>query len=461
MRRPASLLLPALALVLLGLLASCRTTRVTSPATGGQRPNVIVILTDDQGTLDVGAYGASDLHTPAMDRLAASGVRFTQFYAGAPVCSPSRAALLTGKSPQAAGVPGNVAPSVNSPTGLPSKEVTLAEHFRDAGYRTALVGKWHLGHAPEKLPSAQGFEHWFGHLVGCIDNRSHFFYWNGPNRHDLWRNGERIQRDGEYFPDLMFEEARDFLQADDGRPFFLYFAANAPHYPYQGDQEWLDHYREEGVPYPRDLYAGFLSSLDARLGALLDELDRLGQTENTIVVFQSDHGHSTEVRAHNGGGFAGPYRGAKFSLFEGGVRVPAMISWPGKLPAGQVRGAMASSMDWLPTLLELCDLPPAADIDGVSLAALLRDADTPAPERPLHWQTGERWAVREGNWKLLHRPRDTSIPRSEPQLDVESFLVDLTQDPGERTNIAADHPDVVARLRSRHEAWVARGHRRE
>ena len=448
-------LLTGMAGVVLGLLASCRTTEPASP----RRPNVIVILTDDQGTLDVAAFGASDLHTPAMDRLAAAGVRLSQFYAGAPVCSPSRAALLTGKSPQAAGVPGNVAPSPTSPTGLPAKEVTLAEHFLEAGYRTALVGKWHLGHAPSRLPSAQGFEHWFGHLVGCIDNRSHFFYWNGPNRHDLWRNGERIHRDGEYFPDLMLEEATDFLRADDGRPFFLYFASNAPHYPYQGDVEWLEHYREKGVSYPRELYAGFLTSLDARLGALLDELERLGETENTIVVFQSDHGHSTEIRAHGGGGFAGPYRGAKFSLFEGGVRVPAMITWPGQLPAGQVRESLASSMDWLPTLLELCDLPPATDVDGVSLAPLLRDPRTPQANRTLHWQTGERWAVREGPWKLLHRPHDTTTTSSGSGLEVETFLVDLSSDPGELTNLAAAHPEIVERLSARHADWVARGHR--
>ena len=431
------------------------------PKTGAKRPNVIVILTDDQGSLDMGAYGAADLQTPAMDRLAAQGVRFTQFYAGAPVCSPSRACLLTGKSPQAAGVPGNVAPELSSPTGLPNAEVTLAERFQQAGYRTALVGKWHLGHAPERLPSAQGFEHWFGHLVGCIDNRSHFFYWNGPNRHDLWRNGQRVHADGEYFPDLMLQEACDFMQADRERPFLLYFAANAPHYPYQGDAEWLDYYERQGTPYPRDLYAGFLSSLDERLGALLDEVDRLGQTENTIVVFQSDHGHSTEIRAHSGGGFAGPYRGAKFSLFEGGIRVPAIISWPGTLPANEVRDQPAHSADWVPTLLELCGLDAPTDVDGLSLASYLHDPHATLPERTLIWQNGNSWAVRSGDWKLLFEPYDTTHSTSPPKRPEQDrlFLANLRQDVSESTNLALRHVEVVERLRDRYASWKAAGYR--
>jgi len=421
-----------------------------------ERPNVIVILTDDQGSVDMGAYGARDLVTPHMDRLAAGGIRFTHFYAGGPVCSPSRASLLTGKTPQAAGVPGNVGATAGQTSGLPPEEITLAEMFRSAGYRTAHIGKWHLGYTPERSPNAQGFDYSFGHMVGCIDNWSHFFYWNGPNRHDLYKNGEEVFRPGQYFPDLMLREAIQFMKANRERPFFIYFAMNAPHYPYQGEEKWLADYDARGVPYPRNLYGAFLTSADARIGALLDQVDELGLAEDTIVVFQSDHGHSTEQRAHYGGGSAGSLRGAKSSLFEGGIRVPAIVSWPGHLQPG-VRDAVAVSADWLPTLAELCDLPaPEHAIDGESLVPLLRDAGAGSPHDVLHWQLGKRWAVRRGDWKLLFRPLDNGDPRNAtplPEAD-EWFLANVALEEDERTNRAAEHPELVAELRALHEAWV-------
>ncbi len=282
------------------------------------KPNVIIIYTDDQGTVDMNAFGAQDLVTPNMDRIAKSGVRFTQFYAS-PICSPSRASLLTGKTPQRAGCPGNAGASIESKGGVPGSEYTMAEMFKDAGYRTAHIGKWHLGYQPDMLPNAQGFDYSFGHLVGCIDNFSHFYYWNGPNRHDLFRNGEEIHLPGEFFPDLMVKEAGQFLEENKEEPFFMYFAMNMPHYPYQGDEKWLEYYEEQGVAYPRNLYAAFLSTQDDRIGMLLKKLDDLGLTENTIIILQSDNGHSTEERAHHGGGSAGPYRGAKQCVFEGGI----------------------------------------------------------------------------------------------------------------------------------------------
>ena len=206
--------------------------------------------------------------------------------------------------------------------------------FKAAGYATAHVGKWHLGFAKGMTPNEQGFDDSFGFLGGCIDNYSHFFYWHGPNRHDLWRNGKEVHHDGQFFPELMVAEAGRFIEANRSRPFFMYFALNMPHYPYQGYAKWLDRYRS--LPHPRREYAAFVSTLDENLGRLLARLDELGLRENTIVVFQSDNGHSTEERAFFGGGSAGPYRGAKFSLFEGGIRLPAIISWPGHLPEGQV-----------------------------------------------------------------------------------------------------------------------------
>ena len=435
-----SLLLPALA------------ARAAPPA---RRPNVIVILTDDQGSVDAGCYGARDLQTPAIDALARRGVRFTQFYAAAPVCSPSRAGLLTGRYPLRAGVPGNVSSTRGDP-GMPASEMTIAEMLRRVGYATAHVGKWHLGYTPETMPLGQGFDTSFGHMGGCIDNYSHFFYWQGPNRHDLWRDGKEVHLPGRFFPDLMVEEAGRFLEANRDRPFFLYFALNLPHYPYQGDPGFLD--RFAGLPYPRNLYAAFVATLDARIGRLVAKVDELGLREQTLIIIQSDNGHSTEERAHHGGGSAGPYRGAKFSLFEGGIRLPAIVSWPGHVPESTVRGQLAHACDWLPTVAEFCGVvPPNPDLDGASLARVIASSDAPTPHQVVHWQVGRgpaaQWAVRRGDWKLIGNAQDTGNSQALARSDA-LFLSDLAGDPGESRNHAAEHPEAVRELRELHENWL-------
>jgi arylsulfatase A-like enzyme len=418
------------------------------------KPNVIFIMTDDQGSIDAQCYGARDLTTPGVDRLAAQGVRFTQFYSGAPVCSPSRAALLTGRYPWLAGMPNNSAgpPSeaddqldtLTGP-GLPQSEITMADMFRAAGYATAHVGKWHLGSGIGHKPLDHGFDYSFGFMGGCIDNWTHFCYWGGPNRHDLWENNQRARLPGHYFPDLMVGKATAFIASHRDRPFFMYFAINMPHYPYQGDERWLKHYRD--LPYPRNLYAAFVSTLDDRVQQLVKYLDDSGLRERTILAYQSDNGHSVEERAHYGGGSSGPYRGAKFSLFEGGIRLPAIISWPGRLPQGQVRGQVAHGCDWLPTLAELCEVPlPKARLSGRSLAPVLRAADAPSPHEVLHWRLGDQWAVRQGAWKLLHKPADDAGGKLATK-DRDWFLANLETDVGERTNLLTAHPGLFARLR--------------
>lgn len=422
-----------------------------------RRPNVLLIYADDLGSVDLNIYGAKDLTTPHLDGLAKSGVRFTQFYAAAPVCSPSRAALLTGRFPQRAGLAGN-ASSRKGGHGMPAEQVTLAEILRDAGYRTGHVGKWHLGYVPEEMPNGQGFEYSFGHLGGCIDNYSHYFYWNGPNRHDLWRNGEEVWRDGEFFPDLMTEEACRYMDKHQDEPFFLYWAINAPHYPLQGTAKWRAHYAH--LPAPRRQYAAFVSTMDERVGQVLAHLDQLGLRDDTIVIFQSDHGHSTEERTFGGGGSAGPYRGAKFSLFEGGIRVPAIISWPGKLPQNAVRGQLATACDWLPTIAALCGVePPKHKIDGRSIVPLIESEGAESPHEVFFWESGRtkhgpQWAVREGDWKLIGNPKDTSH-KAPLGADDRRFLVNLAEDAGETRNLAAEHPDVVKRLEGRYRAWAA------
>ena len=424
-----------------------------------RQPNVIVVLADDQGSGDAGCYGADDLVTPNTDELAARGIRFTQFYAAAPVCSPSRAGLLTGRWPARAGVPSNCASQRGRQGALPPDEITMAEMFRAAGYATAHIGKWHIGYTPETSPLAQGFDHSFGHMGGCIDNYSHYFYWSGPNVHDLWRNGVEVQHPGDVFPDLMVRQAVQFIEQNRERPFFIYYAMNTPHYPYQGDPHWLKHF--ENHPYPRNLYAAFVATLDERLGTLLAKVDALGLSENTIVVYQSDNGHSTEERAHFGGGNAGPYRGAKFSLLEGGIRLPAIISWPGHLPEGEVRDQPAHACDWLPTVAELSGVTlPDTHLDGRSLVSVLHDAGASGvhADHPLHWQVGTgpgaSWAVREGDWKLIGQSRDTSGPQGEWS-EIENLLVNLRDDPGETRNLAEAHPELVSRLRKLHDQHLA------
>jgi arylsulfatase A-like enzyme len=424
------------------------------------KPNVILIIADDQGSVDLGSYGAKDLMTPHLDALAKRGVRFTQFYSAAPVCSPSRAGTLTGRFPARAGVPGNAASQRGGRGGLPPSEVTMAEMFKAAGYATAQIGKWHLGYTPETMPNAQGFDHSFGHMGGCIDNYSHFFYWSGPNIHDLHRNGVAVHHDGEYFPDLMLREASQFMERNRAEPFFIYYALNTPHYPYQGDAKWLERFKH--LPYPRNLYAAFLATQDERLGALFARVDALGLRERTIIVFQSDNGYSTEERAHFGGGDSGPYRGAKFSLFEGGIRLPAIVSWPGRLPQDEVRGQLAHACDLLPTLADLAGVkPPSVYLDGRSLGPVLRRGETPSPHEgsSLHWEMGgganSAWAVREGDWKLVVNTRDTGANDRDRGV-VPLFLANLKSDIGETKNLADQHPEVVSRLRRLHEAQRAK-----
>lgn len=418
-----------------------------------EKPNVIIIYTDDQGTVDLKSYGSDDLVTPYMDRLVESGVKFTQFYAS-PICSPSRASLLTGKNPQRAGCPGNAGSDSRSRNGLSGEEYTMAEMFKDAGYATAHIGKWHLGYQPEMSPNAQGFDYSFGHLVGCIDNYSHFYFWKGPNRHDLYRNGVEVYYDGEFFPDLMVQEASTFMEDNTQNPFFMYFALNLPHYPYQGDPKWLKYYQEQGIAYPRDLYAAFLSTQDERIGQLIKKLEDLDLIENTILIFQSDNGHSTEERAHWGGGSAGIYRGAKQCLFEGGIRVPAAISWPAGIPSGQVRNQFAVNADWMPTLAELCGIElETAELDGKSLVPVLDNANSTT----LHldgycWAFRDMWVARKGDWKLLGNPYDTS--QRDYEFTEKRFLVNLKQDPGEKNNLAADYPDKVRELEGQFQKWL-------
>lgn len=414
-----------------------------------ERPNVLIIYADDQGSLDLGCFADNELQTPNLDHLADQGLKLTQMYAPAPVCSASRTGLMTGRYPARAGQPGN------GP--LDAGEVTIAETFSESGYRTGQVGKWHLGSTETQNPSGQGFGDWFGHLGGCIDNYSHFFFWAGPNRHDLFDNGHEVHRPGEYFPDLMEARCKQFIDGGGEQPWLLYWAFNSPHYPYQGTPKWLKHYRD--LPTPRREYCAFVSSMDETIGRVIDHLDATGQRDNTIVIFQPDHGHSTEERAFGGGGNAGPYRGAKFSLFEGGIRVPTVVRYPNGFPSNQTRDQFFAGCDWLPTLSDICGVPLPRDssgnpvkLDGISITDYL--AENKALNRdPYYWQFGSgkssQWAVRAGSWKLIANPKDTSIKDPKLQrLSTNYFLSNLESDPGEQTNLAKENPQKLHELQA-------------
>ena len=401
-----------------------------------ERLNVILILSDDQGSLDLGCYGADDLVTPHLDRLAASGVRFTDFYANAPICMPSRVSLLTGRDYPRGLLPGQ---------GLRPDEITVAELLGRAGYRTALFGKWHLGYTPEMSPNAQGFDQFVGHLTGTLDAYSHFFYVEGVNRHVLRRNGESYQRPGKYLPDLLVEEATRFIDESGQDPFFLYLPFAIPHYPVQPRRQDRELYERSGMEDKRRvLYGAYLTTLDDCVGRVLAAVEARGLTDRTLVIFLSDHGHSTEERAFGGGGQAGPYRGHKQTLWEGGIRVPCIASCPGRIPAGQVRHQPAIAMDWLPTMAEFCDVPLPDDrpIDGRSLAAVLASDEAPPPHQRLHWVHYDgSFAVREGPWKL-HSALE------------ERWLSNLEADPGERVNLVEKELDRVRVMVGAHNRWL-------
>jgi arylsulfatase A-like enzyme len=257
---------------------------------------------------------------------------------------------------------------------------------------------------------------------------------------------------GKFFPDLMVDEASAFIEKNKKSQFFIYFALNTPHYPYQGTPAWLEYYREKGVAYPRDLYAAFISTMDDKIGDLLNKLEDLGLYENTIIVFQADNGYSTEERAHYGGGSAGIYRGSKFSLFEGGIRVPAAISWPSKIKSGEVRDQLGVNADWMPTLAELCGIDlDNSDLDGKSLVPVINNKNLKSMhEGGFCWQSGKQWVARKGDWKLL-----VNGVTGEKGVTVDSvFLVNLAKDKGEQNNLAAQYPEKVDELNSLYEDWL-------
>jgi arylsulfatase A-like enzyme len=424
------------------------------------KPNIITVMTDDQGYGDLSCMGSTDVMTPHFDRLAASGARFESFYSNSPVCSPSRASLLTGRYPGYAGVRAILAGHRRT-TGLTSESPTIAAALKQQGYDTALIGKWHLGLAPECRPLANGFDYFYGFMAGCIDYYSHIFYWGLADGHfnpihDLWENNNEVYNNGYYFTDLISDKAVEYIRekCSAQKPFYLYLGYNAPHFPLHAPKKYMDRFAQ--LPWDRQVMAAMISAVDDGIGMILDELERRGQLENTIIVFQSDNGPSRESRNWLDGNpdpyygsSSGKFKGHKFSLFEGGIRVPSIISWPGHIPAGQVINEPVASMDYFPTLLKLAGGDPAAyRLDGLDIMPMLTEKAT-SPHKEIFWEMGEQTAIRQGRYKLvLNGVLVENDPGSE-----KVFLSDLETDPGEQKNLAAEKPELAASLKNAAENW--------
>jgi arylsulfatase A-like enzyme len=444
-----------------------------APATAGERPNVVLIVADDMGFADVGFNGCTDIKTPNIDRLASSGVRLDQWYVQ-PICSPTRAALMTGRYPMRQGLHvGVIRPW--SRYGLPLEERTLAQALKDAGYETAITGKWHLGHfQPEYLPTRRGFEHQYGHYNGQIE----YFEHTREGGYD-WHRNDKVNREEGYSTHLIAAEAvKRIEQRDAKRPLFLYVPFNAPHGPHQVPEKYKEPYKN--LKEPRQTYAGMMAAMDEGIGQILDAIEARGIRENTLVLFTSDNGGAEPGKVTNNG----PLKGGKGGLNEGGVRVAACAAWPGKIPAGGTVTQPLHIVDVYPTLLKLAGAKAEQPlpIDGLDVWPTLASG-APMPARVILLNaTPVNGAIRSGDWKLMVDDRaaagasaaaaddaedsgakeggakSASAKRQARQLatakakgigaDATVKLYNLAKDPGESKDLAAEHPEKVKELRA-------------
>jgi arylsulfatase A-like enzyme len=422
-------------------------------AQGKPRGNIVLIMADDLGYGDVGCYGCKDIRTPAIDGLAADGVRFTNFYSNAPECTPTRTALLTGRYQQqvgglecALGI-GNVGRYDDAirlrqthDLGLPAEETSIARMLKDAGYATAISGKWHLGYEPKFFPLRHGFDSWFGPVGGATDYFHHIEY---TGQLALYENDKPVQREG-YLTDLITDEAVSFIQRSRSKPFFLYVAYTAPHTPYQGPGDK----KPEPVPEAdyskgsRETFAAMVERMDQGIGRILKSLDDAGLADNTLVIFMSDNGA-------NRTGDNSPFSGYKGNLFEGGIRVPCIAKWPGVLAKGAVSEQPCMTMDFSRSIVRVAGTEPPAgrNFDGTDILQAVA-TNLPVRRRTLFWRArrGEwtRKAVRDGSLKFI------SLQNGD---NLKEYLFDLERDPAEKNSLLNKQPDDVRRLKTLLRNW--------
>lgn len=441
---------------MLGALGTVPFLQAAPPQTAKQ-PNYLVIITDDQGIGDIGCFGAADARTPNLDALAASGTRFTQWYSNAPICSASRSAILTGKYPDRAGIEGALPsqPTWDVP-GLRQGEITLASSLRGLGYRTAAIGKWHLGSIAHSRPRAQGFDEFFGWYSGWLDAYSHRYYQLGapPGKifHDLWRNETEVFEEPAYMTELLGREANSFVARQSAtQPFLLYLCFGAPHYSMMAPKKYLDRF-PASMERDRRTHLAMVAAVDDVVGSLLGQLKQRGMEQDTVVFFQSDNGATREERASSlgkpaTGGSNGKFRGYKQGLFDGGMHVPAMLRAPGITKPGTVWDRPMISMDLMPTLVQMAG-GTVSGVDGRDFRPIL-NGQANAQHEYLFWMFNKGRAVRNGDWKLiLNPPQFPGDPVPE-----RVWLSNLEADPSEKRNLAPSEPERVKQLIERIRQW--------
>ncbi|AWV99281.1 sulfatase-like hydrolase/transferase [Arcticibacterium luteifluviistationis] len=408
---------------------------------GQQKPNIIVILTDDQGWADVGFNGCTDIPTPNLDRLAKEGIIFNNAYVSHPYCSPSRAGLLTGRYQARFGHDCNIPykEENDATSGTPLSEKMIPEALKPLGYRSAAIGKWHLGDHPDLHPTQQGFDHWFGFPGGAMN------YWGTSKSpiQTIYRNGVPVpETELSYLTDDFTNETISFIKADSPEPFFIYLAYNAPHAPDHVTNQYLE--KTKHIEYGgRNIYAAMVNAVDAGVGRIDSTLIANGQKENTIIVFLSDNGGRIEHADNR------PNRGHKGMLFEGGIKVPFFITYPEKLKGDQTYSEIISSLDLFPTFLDLAggNVKSEKQLDGVNLTPFLQNKTKSKPHNELFWRSvgGFEYAVRKDNYKLY-----------KSAYKDKTLLFDLDKDPWERQDISDSNPKIMANLESDYRVWDAK-----
>ena len=437
-----------------------------------QPPNIVFIFADDLGIADTSVYGSEVINTPSIDNLAKTGVRFTNGYVTHPVCSPSRAGVLTGRYQQRHGWEFNPA-GRDFDTGMSIAESTFADELKASGYATAMVGKWHLGHDGPYHPLQRGFDEFFGVLAGgsiFIDPDTPGVETIGQvsnTRSSLVsiKRGYDTEVVDDYLTDVFTGEAVDFIERHQEKPFFLYLSHTAPHTPLQATSKYLDRYRHIEDPATR-IYAAMVASLDDSVAAVIAKLEETGLRDNTLVVFASDNGCAEYI---NGACSNAPFAGFKRYHQEGGIRVPFILNWPAGLPSGAIYEHPVISLDLLATFTAAAGAPVQTE-DSVNLLPYLRGDREDAPHEYLFWRAGPTIAIRDARWKLIRynktllttadlrskgllEPPDNGWSTESPHGQL-TLLYDLLNDPGETKNLAEQHPDIVARLATAHDHWA-------